>query len=119
MTTTRVFKPGNSLAVRLPKPFRFKATELNFAGYLPASLQSNYPEFPDSCLPGQFALVEYVHQVLIDRPYVLLKKLRDERLCQPHGFVLKPALHARLPVLRLVKNEAGLRLGVFAHAVTS
>ena len=44
-----------------------------------AALLSNHPEFPDSCLPAQFGLVEHVNQVFVDRADVLLKQFRDRQ----------------------------------------
>lgn len=52
---------------------RVQVVVLHLAGDLSAPLLANYPEFPDSCLPAQFTLVENVHQVLVDRPHILLK----------------------------------------------
>ncbi len=88
---------------------------LHLAGHFASALQTNYPEFPDSCLPAQFAFLENVHQMLVDRPPVLLEKLRDERLRQPKRLIFKPALHARPPVLRLVEDDFGLGQRRVAH----
>jgi hypothetical protein len=74
---------------------------------LPRTFQSNYPEFPDSCLPAQFALFENVHEVLVDRAHILLKQVGDERLRQPQRLILKPALDARAAILGLVKDDSG------------
>jgi len=84
-----------------------EAVVLDVAGNLPRPLGSNYPEFPDSCLWAQFAFLENVHQVLVDRPDVFLEQLRDQRLGQPDGLVLEAALDAGPPVLSLVEDEAG------------
>ena len=67
---------------------------LHLPGDLAQAFPANYPEFPDSCLPAQFSLLKDVHQVLVDRPHVLLEQLCHQRLGQPHGFVFKPALVA-------------------------
>jgi hypothetical protein len=88
---------------------------LNFPGHLPLALGSNDPEFPDSCLPTQFAFVEDIHQVLVDRPHILLEKLPDERLRQPNRFILKPALNARAAILGLVEDDFGLGQRFVAH----
>lgn len=88
---------------------------LDLPRHLSFALGSNYPEFPDSCLPAQLALVENVDQVLIDRPHVLFEKLPDERLRQPQGLVLKPALHAGPAILRLVEDDFGVGRRLFAH----
>ena len=92
-----------------------QAVVLDLAGDLARALGSNYPEFPDSCLPAQFALLEDVHQVLVDRPHVLLEQLRHERLRQPDRLVLEPALDARPAVLGLVEDDAGLRRRFVGH----
>jgi hypothetical protein len=60
-------------------------------------------------------LVEDIHQVLIDRPHILFEKLPDERLRQPQGLVLKPALDARATVLRLVEDDFGMGQRFVAH----
>jgi len=88
---------------------------LDLSGDLPRALGSNYPEFPDSCLPTQFAFVEDIHQVLVDRPYILLEKLPDERLRQPQRLILKPALNARAAILGLVENDFELGQRFVAH----
>lgn len=72
----------------------FEAVVLHLASDLPAPLRSNDPEFPDSCLPGQFALVMDVHQMLIDGPNVLLKQLRHQRQGEQERFAFKLALRA-------------------------
>lgn len=46
-----------------------------------------------------------------------LKQLRNERLRQPDGLILKPALDARAPVLGLIENDFRLRCGFFAHGI--
>ena len=71
---------------------RVQIVVLHFTGHLPRPLDSNYPDFPDSCLPPQFTFVENVHQMLVDRAHILLEQFRDERLCQPPRLVFKPAL---------------------------
>ena len=81
---------------------------LDLAFDLASALQTNYPEFPDSCLATQFALLEDVQQVLVDRPHILLEQLGNERLRQPDRFILKAALNARPAILCLVKNDARL-----------
>ena len=73
-----------------------------------SAMAANYPEFPDSCLPAQFALLVNVHQMLVDRPHILLEKLRDERLRQPKRLVFKAALHACPSVLGLVEDDFGI-----------
>jgi hypothetical protein len=45
-----------------------------------------------------------------------LKQLRHLRLRHPHRLILKPALDARAPVLRLVEQEFGIGFGCVAHA---
>src|SRR5438045_687340 len=85
----------------------FEVVVLNLAIHLPRALGTNYPEIPDGCLPREFTLGVDVLQMLVDGAGVLLEKLADERLCQPDGFILKPALDARLPVLRLVEDQRG------------
>src|ERR1700745_81183 len=84
---------------------------------LRGALQTNYPEFPDSCLPAQFALFEDVHQVLVDRPHILLEKIGQEGLREPDRIEIDPALDARAPVLGLVEDDARLRLLVVGHCV--
>jgi hypothetical protein len=75
----------------------------------------NYPEFPDSCSPLQFALFKDVLDVLVDRAHVLLEQLGQLPLRQPDRLVLQPHLNARPVVLRLVKND--FRLGPRIHAL--
>jgi hypothetical protein len=86
--------------------------------HLPFALDSNHPEFPDSCLPAQFSLVENIDQVLIDRSHILVEQLSDERLRQPQRVVLKPALNARTAILRLVEDDFRLGQRCVAHAAT-
>ena len=78
---------------------------LNFPGNLPAALQSNYSEFPNSCPSRQFALGVNAFQMLVHGRNRDLEQLRDERLCQPERLILKPALDARAAVLRLVEDD--------------
>ena len=92
---------------------------LHLAGHFACALQTNYPEFPDSCHPVQFALLENVHQVLVDRPHVLLEQLGDERLRQPDRLVLEAALDARAAIFRLVKDDAGLGHVFVRHGQSS
>jgi hypothetical protein len=80
-----------------------------------SAINSNYPEFPDSCFTGQFAIVIDVYQMLIDRPHVLVKQLGDQRLRQPDRLVFETALDARASILRLVEDYRGLRLLVVRH----
>jgi hypothetical protein len=68
---------------------------LNLAKNLAISFTSNHPEFPDSCLAAELALVEDVHEVLVDRADVLLEQVGDQRLREPDGVVLEAALDAR------------------------
>ena len=78
---------------------------LDLPRHLPFPFDSNYPEFPDCCLPAQFSLVKNVDQVLIDRSHIFLKQLCQEGLRQPQGLILKPTLDAGPAILRLVKND--------------
>ena len=48
-----------------------------------------------------------------------LKKFRHQCLRHPDIFMLEPALDARAAILGLVEDDAGLGLGLVAHAVTS
>ncbi len=77
--------------------------------HLPAAFRTNYPEFPHSCLPAQFTFVENVDQVHVDRPHILLEQFRQKRLRQPHRLIFKLALHTRAAILRLVKDDFGIR----------
>ncbi|MGQ0507767.1 MAG: hypothetical protein ACT4TC_20895 [Myxococcaceae bacterium] len=90
---------------------------LDVARNLAATFGSNYPEFPDGCLSAELALVEDVHEVLVDRPHILLKQLGDQRLREPNGLALEPALDASSAVLGLVEDQLALG-GVFGHGVT-
>jgi hypothetical protein len=89
---------------------------LDVARNLAHSLCSNYPEFPDSCLSAQLALVEEVHEVLVDRPNILLEQLGDLGLGEPKRLALEAALEARSPVLGLIEEELRGRLGSVAGA---
>jgi hypothetical protein len=88
---------------------------LHLAGHLARALQTNCPEFPESCLPAQFALLEDVDQVLVDRPHILLEQLRNECLRQPDRLVFEPALESRAPILRLVEDYARLGRWFIGH----
>jgi hypothetical protein len=48
-----------------------------------------------------------------------LKKLRHLRLRHPHRLMLKPALDALAPVLRLVEQKFGIGFGRVAHRLMS
>jgi hypothetical protein len=96
-----------------------KAVVLYRAGYLPAPLLANHPEFPDSWLPQQFAFLKNIHQVFVNRSDILLEQFRDLGLGQPEGVVLKPTLDARSPVLCLVEDQLGLRDRFVAHSCPS
>jgi hypothetical protein len=96
----------------------FEVVVLHLTGDLPAPFLANYPEFPDSCLPAQFSLVEDVHQVFVYRPHILLEQLRNQSLRQPQRLVFQPTLDACPPVLGLVEDKFGTRGGQVAHGNT-
>jgi len=47
----------------------------------------------------------------------VLEKLRNLGLRQPDGFVLKPALNARPPILRLVEDDCGKGSSLMAQSL--
>jgi hypothetical protein len=49
--------------------------------------------------------------VLIDSADIFLKQLRHQFLREPDRFRFEPALNTRAAILRLVKDDAGLRNG--------
>ena len=57
-----------------------KVLVLNLARYFAASFQSNYSEFPDSCLSVRFRLSENIYQMLVNRTHIFLKQFRNQRL---------------------------------------
>jgi hypothetical protein len=89
------------------------------SGYLPATLQSNYSEFPNSCHCRQLSLVIDAFQMFINRRHRYLKQLRDKCLRQPDRFIFKTALNTRPPVLGLVEDDFGLGQGFVTHGRTS
>jgi hypothetical protein len=50
---------------------------VDFSGYLTVAFSSNYPEFPDSCLPLKLALVVNVDEMFVYGPQVLLEQLES------------------------------------------
>ena len=68
-----------------------------------------------SCRLRQLALGENGVQMQRHVPRRGLEKLRNLGLRQPDGLVLKPALDARPPVLRLVEDDFGWGQGHVAH----
>jgi len=85
----------------------------------PRPLGSNYSIISNRCFRAQFPLGKDRFQVVVHRAYADLKKLRHERLSEPHRFILKPALDARATILRLVEDDFGLRQWLVAHDMTS
>src|SRR5205823_6230140 len=73
--------------------FQTVVIDLAFDGT--GALQTNYPEFPDSCPAVQLALIEDVDQMLVDRADVLVEQLRNLRLREPDRLVLEAALNPR------------------------
>lgn len=69
--------------------------------HLPGTFRLNYPEFPDSCLPAQFALVEHVTDVLVDGSHILVEQGRHLPLVEPYGFLLQGDLELHLAILCL------------------
>src|SRR3954468_10913421 len=69
-------------------------------------LQSNYPEFPDSCAAVKFGFVENVDEMLIHSSDVFVEQLRNLRLSQPDRFILKATLNSGPAVFRAVENDA-------------
>lgn len=67
----------------------------------------NYPEFPDSCLRGQFALLEDPAQVLVHRAHILVEEFGDLLLAQPKGLILEVDLDAHLALRGGVKDDVG------------
>lgn len=97
-----------------------EAVVLDLPRDLALTLCSNHPEFPDGCGAVEFALLVDVHEVLVDGPDVLLEQLRQEGLRQPERLAFETALDARTPVLGLIEDEGGTRLGEFVrHGVAS
>jgi hypothetical protein len=84
-------------------------------GVVALAVSGSYPEFPDNCFLGQFSLGKHVLKVLVDGANVLLEQLCHELLGKPDGVVLEPALDARLPILGLIEDNAGLRGGAVRH----
>ena len=62
------------------------------------------------------ALMDEVERDILRRG---IEQLGNLGLRQPEGFIFKPALDARATVLRLVEDDAGLRLGFVAHGWVS
>lgn len=69
---------------------------------------TNYSEFPISCLELDLPLFVNALEVLADRLRGHMKQLCHQRLREPDGVIHQAALDARLPVLGLVKDQAGL-----------
>lgn len=69
--------------------------------HLPFALGSNYSGIPNSCRRRQFPLRVDAFHVLVHRRHGDLEQLGNQRLRQPKGLVLKPALNARPAILRL------------------
>jgi len=76
----------------------FTSKQRVFLDFVLMMISTNYPEFPDSCLPAQFAFLEDIHQVLVDRLDRNLVQVGDEALRQPDGPPLEPDLQARRAV---------------------
>ena len=55
---------------------------------LPSALGLNYPEFPDSCLLGQFAVRIDFFDMLVDRAHIHIIQRRHHLLRQPDVFIL-------------------------------
>ena len=55
---------------------------------LPSALGLNYPEFPDSCLLGQFAVRIDFFDMLVDRAHIHIIQCRHHLLRQPDVFIL-------------------------------
>jgi hypothetical protein len=54
-------------------------TELRMSR-MPRAVPQNspsYPEFPDNCIRLKFNFFEYIPDVLVDRPHVLLEQLTE------------------------------------------
>lgn len=60
----------------------------------------NYPEFPDSCLRGQFAFLEDPAQVLVHRAHILIEEFGDLLLVQLKGLALEVDFDAHLALGR-------------------
>ena len=81
---------------------------------LPVPLDSNYPEFPDSCPRIQLPFLVDVLQMLVDRPDVLLEQLGDQGLRKPDRLLLEAAFDACSTVVGLI--EENLSAGRGRHA---
>ena len=55
---------------------------------LTSALGLNYPEFPDSCLLGQFAVRIDFFDMLVDRAHIHIIQCRHHLLRQPDVFIL-------------------------------
>ena len=55
---------------------------------LTSALGLNYPEFPDSCLLGQFAVRIDFFDMLVDRAHIHIIQRRHHLLRQPDVFIL-------------------------------
>ena len=55
---------------------------------LTSALGLNYPEFPDSCLLGQFAIRIDFFDMLVDRAHIHIIQCRHHLLRQPDVFIL-------------------------------
>src|SRR5205807_8871545 len=93
---------------------RFETVVVDLAFDRTGTLNSNYPEFPDSWPSVQFALVENIDEMFIDRANIFVEQLRNLRLRQPDRLIFEPALNPRSTVFGAVENNARLR-GVGSH----
>jgi hypothetical protein len=99
------------------REYGLEVVMLHVAINLPSALLSNYPEFPNSCLSVRFRLSENIHQMLVNRMHIFLKKFSHQRLRQPNGFALQSVLNARATILCLVESDFGLGCGLFSHPI--
>ena len=77
----------------------------NQPGNVPASLDSNYPEFPDSCPRIELPFFKKVLEVFVDRPHILPEQFGHQGLGEPYGFACEPALDSAPTVLGRVEDH--------------
>ena len=92
---------------------------LDLSRDFPFTLDSNYSEFPNSCLSRQFFNGVNALQMFVHRGHGDLEQLGNLCLRQPQGFILKTTLDARAAILGLVKDDFRLGQMFVTHGSSS